>query len=64
MDAETTEPRKHTIAKILFKQDDAFRWGFDEEQALERPKSRRNQQMATHPPKQQAPKPKRSVKGR
>jgi hypothetical protein len=29
--------RKHTIEKILAKQDDAFRWGFDEKQARERP---------------------------
>jgi hypothetical protein len=37
MDAEITELRKHTIEKILAKQDDAFRWGFDEKQARERP---------------------------
>jgi hypothetical protein len=29
--------RKHTIEKILIKQDDSFRWGFDEKQARERP---------------------------
>jgi hypothetical protein len=38
MDAEITELRKHTIEKILLKQDDAFRWGFDEKQAREHPK--------------------------
>lgn len=31
------EIRKHTIEKILIKQDDSFRWGFDKKQALERP---------------------------
>ncbi len=32
-----TDIRKHTIEKILVKQDDSFRWGFDEKQARERP---------------------------
>ena len=32
-----TEIRKQTIEKILAKQDDSFRWGFDEKQARERP---------------------------
>ena len=37
MDAEITELRKHTIEKILAKQDEAFRWGYDEKKARERP---------------------------
>jgi len=37
MDTEITDIRKHTIEKILVKQDDSFRWGFDEKQARERP---------------------------
>jgi hypothetical protein len=37
MDAEITELRKHIIEKILLKQDNAFRWGFDEKKARERP---------------------------
>ena len=37
MEPEITEFRKHTIEKILAKQDDSFRWGFDEKQARERP---------------------------
>lgn len=37
MDTEITEFRKHTIEKILSKQDDLFRWGFDEKRARERP---------------------------
>jgi hypothetical protein len=37
MDTEITDIRKHTIEKILGKQDDSFRWGFDEKQARERP---------------------------
>ena len=37
MDTEITEIRKSTIEKILVKQDDSFRWGFDERQARERP---------------------------
>ena len=37
MEPEITEIRKHTIEKILAKQDDSFRWGFDEKQARERP---------------------------
>jgi len=37
MDTEITDIRKHTIEKILIKQDDSFRWGFDEKQARERP---------------------------
>jgi hypothetical protein len=37
MDTEITDFRKHTIEKILAKQDDSFRWGFDPKQARERP---------------------------
>jgi hypothetical protein len=37
MDTEITDIRKHTIKQILVKQDDSFRWGFDEKQARERP---------------------------
>jgi len=37
MDTEITDIRKHAIEKILAKQDDSFRWGFDEKQARERP---------------------------
>jgi len=37
MDTEITDIRKHTIERILVKQDDSFRWGFDEKQARERP---------------------------
>ena len=37
MDPEITDIRKQTIEKILAKQDDSFRWGFDEKQARERP---------------------------
>jgi hypothetical protein len=37
MDIEITELRKHTIEKILARQDDLFRWGFNEKQARERP---------------------------
>jgi hypothetical protein len=37
MDTEITDLRKHTIEKILAKQDDLFRWGFDKKQARERP---------------------------
>ncbi|KAF0106330.1 MAG: hypothetical protein FD147_2537 [Chloroflexi bacterium] len=37
MDTEIIDIRKHTIEKILTKQDDSFRWGFDEKQARERP---------------------------
>ncbi len=37
MDTEITDIRKHTIEKILVKQDDSFRWGFDKKQARERP---------------------------
>lgn len=37
MNAEITDIRKHTIEKILAKQDDSFRWGFDQKQARERP---------------------------
>jgi hypothetical protein len=32
-----TDIRNHTIEQILSKQDDSFRWGFDEKQARERP---------------------------
>jgi hypothetical protein len=37
MDTEITEFRKQTIEKILAKQDDLFRWGFDEDPARQRP---------------------------
>jgi len=37
MDTLITGLRKHTIEKILAKQDDSFRWGFDQKQARERP---------------------------
>jgi hypothetical protein len=37
MDTQVTPIRKHTIEKILTKQDEHFRWGFDEKQACERP---------------------------
>jgi hypothetical protein len=37
MDKETTAIRKHTIENILHKQDDLYRWGFNEKQARERP---------------------------
>lgn len=37
MNTEITDIRKYTIEKILVKQDDSFRWGFDEKQARERP---------------------------
>lgn len=37
MDTEITDIRKQTIEKILAKQDDAFRWGFNKRQARERP---------------------------
>jgi hypothetical protein len=37
LDAEMTELRKEIVEKILGKQDDSFRWGFDEKQARERP---------------------------
>jgi hypothetical protein len=37
MDTELPETRKHTIEKILLKQDASFRWGFDEKNARERP---------------------------
>lgn len=37
METEITDIRKHAIEKILVKQDDSFRWGFDEKQARERP---------------------------
>lgn len=37
METEIAEIRKHTIEKILAKQDDSFRWGFNEKQARERP---------------------------
>lgn len=37
MDIETQEIRKQTIEKILARQDDLFRWGFDEKQARQRP---------------------------
>jgi hypothetical protein len=37
MDIEISDIRKHTIKKILSKQDDSFRWGFDQRQARERP---------------------------
>lgn len=37
MDCEITAIRKHTIDKVLAKQDEHFRWGFDEKEARERP---------------------------
>jgi hypothetical protein len=37
MVTEITDIRKQTTDNILVKQDDAFRWGFDEKQARERP---------------------------
>jgi hypothetical protein len=37
MDTEITDIRKQTIEKILARQDDSFRWGFDKKQARERP---------------------------
>jgi hypothetical protein len=37
MDTELTDLRKDIIEKILAKQDGSFRWGFDEQQARERP---------------------------
>lgn len=37
MDTEIADIRKNIIEKILAKQDDSFRWGFDEKQARERP---------------------------
>jgi hypothetical protein len=37
MDIEITELRKHTIEKILARQDHSFRWGFDEQEARHRP---------------------------
>ena len=37
MEPEITHIRKYTIDKILAKQDEHFRWGFNEKQARERP---------------------------
>jgi hypothetical protein len=37
MNTEITNIRKHTVEKILGKQDDSFRWGFNEKHARERP---------------------------
>ena len=37
MDTDIIDIRKHTIEKILDKQDAEFRWGFDAKQARERP---------------------------
>ncbi len=37
MDTEIIDIRKQIIDKILAKQDDSFRWGFDQRQARERP---------------------------
>lgn len=37
METEIGEIRKRTIEKILSKQDDSFRWGFNKKQARERP---------------------------
>jgi hypothetical protein len=34
---EITDIRKHTVDRILVKQDDSFRWGFDEKQVRDRP---------------------------
>lgn len=37
MDTEIAHIRKHTVERILAKQDGSFRWGFNEKQARERP---------------------------
>jgi hypothetical protein len=37
MEPEIEDIRKQSIEKVLGKQDDSFRWGFDEKQARERP---------------------------
>jgi hypothetical protein len=37
MDTEITDNRRRTIENVLVKQDDSFRWGFDEKQTRERP---------------------------
>jgi len=37
MDPEISAIRKQAIEKVLAKQDDSFRWGFDEKGARERP---------------------------
>jgi hypothetical protein len=37
MEPEITQHRKTIIEKFLIKQDDSFRWGFDQKQAFERP---------------------------
>lgn len=37
MDTHITDIRNHTIERILVKQDEAFRWGFDAKQARKRP---------------------------
>jgi len=37
METEIAKFRKHSIERILAKQDDSFRWGFDAKQARERP---------------------------
>jgi hypothetical protein len=37
METQISETRKHAIEEILVKQDDSFRWGFDEKHARERP---------------------------
>jgi hypothetical protein len=39
MQPELSDFRKHTIEKIRAKQDDAFRWGYNKKQALERPET-------------------------
>lgn len=37
IDTEISDIRKHTIEKILLKQDDLSRWGFDQKKVAERP---------------------------
>jgi hypothetical protein len=37
MKIEISQIRKQTVEKILAKQDDSYRWGFDQKQARERP---------------------------
>lgn len=37
MEPQITHIRKHLVEQVLLKQDDSFRWGFDERKARERP---------------------------
>jgi hypothetical protein len=39
MDMEISETRKRIVEQVLARQDDLFRWGFDEKQARQRPES-------------------------